>query len=354
MRDEEAFLEHCLRSIAPHVTQTVIVDTGSTDSSIDIAKRFGCKIVCKPWENDFAKARNHAFEHADAEWCLYIDADERLFVPEGMSLSASLADNEAAAFFVRFIPKLNFTPYHEVRLFRNDPRIRFRGNMHESAHDAIREVCLADGLAIKPLDVLIEHHGYEGDPTTKQHRNLPLLQQATREQPERVYIWAHMGETLAGLGRTDEARAALREAIRLSTNNSNRKQRVDGATAWVHLLRLEVEHDPAAALELGKTAMEQFPNQHAIRLQYASVLLQNGELEAARPILESLIAIDADTYFDPLAAYDKRHFDEWPYALLGDAHFLAGDKDKAMQAYGHALAVAPDNQEYKVKAALCS
>ncbi|MEL6819557.1 MAG: glycosyltransferase [Pseudomonadota bacterium] len=354
VRDEERFLERCLNSISAHVTQTVIVDTGSNDSSIDIANSFGCTIVQKPWEGDFAKARNHAFEHTDADWCLYIDADERLLVPQGMSLGQSLDDAEAAAFFVRFIPKLNFTPYHEIRLFRNDPRIRFRGNMHESAHDAIREVCLSDGLAIKPLDVLIEHHGYEGDPARKYDRNLPLLKQATKEQPERAFIWTHLGETLAGLGKIDEAREAFGEAIRLSSDSSNQKQRVDGSTAWAQLLRLEVEHDPVTAVALGRQAWKSYPGQHAIALQFASALLRNGEISQAIPILEGLEAVDAESFFDPLAAYDKRIFGEWSNALLGDAHFMSGDKEKASLAYGRATALAPDVQEYRVKAALCS
>ncbi|MEO1702424.1 MAG: glycosyltransferase [Pseudomonadota bacterium] len=353
VKDEASFLGACLQSLSEHVDEIVVVDTGSTDSTLEIARRFDCKISEVPWEGDFAAARNQAFRHTNADWCLYIDADERLSVPEGQTLGSIVDDVGAAAYFVRFVPKLGFTPYHEIRLYRNDPRIRFFGSMHETVHDAIQQVCLSDGLTIEPSDVAIEHHGYEGDQSNKHDRNLPLLKRAILEQPERAFIWAHLGDTLARLGRTGEARDALRKAIELSDDNENLKQKTDGSVAWTHLIELELASDPEQAASLAKVALERYPEHHAIYLQYASAMLRCGSVANAVPILEKLISIDADNFFDPLAAYDKRVFGEWAYGLLGDAHLMLGDKELALDAFNSAVELNPDCQEYRVKAAIC-
>src|SRR5262245_1489579 len=81
VRDEEAYLDDCLKSIVDEVDEIVIVDTGSRDRTCDIARRYGARLFDLPWTGDFAAARNHALDRASGDWILYIDADERLAVP---------------------------------------------------------------------------------------------------------------------------------------------------------------------------------------------------------------------------------------------------------------------------------
>ena len=78
VRNEERFLDDCLASIAGQVDEIVLVDTGSTDLTLEIAGRYGARIIEYPWSDDFSAARNHALDHASSDWILYIDADERL------------------------------------------------------------------------------------------------------------------------------------------------------------------------------------------------------------------------------------------------------------------------------------
>ena len=78
VRDEESRLPACLESIRPAVDEIVIVDTGSTDRTVEIARSFGARVEVHPWQGDFSQARNIALELACGTWILYIDADERL------------------------------------------------------------------------------------------------------------------------------------------------------------------------------------------------------------------------------------------------------------------------------------
>ncbi|HEY3190788.1 MAG TPA: glycosyltransferase family 2 protein, partial [Solirubrobacteraceae bacterium] len=76
VRDEESMLPRCLQAVAAHVDEIVIVDTGSTDSTMEIARSFGAKVVEAEWTGDFAAARNISFDAATSDWIFYLDADE--------------------------------------------------------------------------------------------------------------------------------------------------------------------------------------------------------------------------------------------------------------------------------------
>src|SRR5262249_33980822 len=78
VRDEEANLPACLASAADLVDEVVVVDTGSTDRTREVAARFGARVFDFPWVDDFAAARNESLRHATGDWVFWMDADDRL------------------------------------------------------------------------------------------------------------------------------------------------------------------------------------------------------------------------------------------------------------------------------------
>src|SRR3984957_12225351 len=78
VRNEEHHLPDCLESIRHIVDEIVLVDTGSTDDTVAIARSFGARVEIHPWQQDFATPRNVGLDLARGRWILYIDADERL------------------------------------------------------------------------------------------------------------------------------------------------------------------------------------------------------------------------------------------------------------------------------------
>ncbi|RCW49531.1 glycosyltransferase family 2 protein [Paenibacillus prosopidis] len=126
VKDEEERLEACLASVAEYVDEIIVVDTGSTDNTVWIARQFGARIIQVPWENDFAKARNVGLEQATKRWVLCLDADERLMpVPSGY-LSYLITQEDVHGYYVRiksFIGQSSDGEYmtdETCRLFRND------------------------------------------------------------------------------------------------------------------------------------------------------------------------------------------------------------------------------------------
>jgi glycosyltransferase involved in cell wall biosynthesis len=86
VRDEEAVLGRCLDSVAPYVDEIVIVDTGSTDRTKEIAREYGAAVYDFEWIDDFAAARNFAFSKATRDYILWLDADDLLLPEDGERL----------------------------------------------------------------------------------------------------------------------------------------------------------------------------------------------------------------------------------------------------------------------------
>jgi glycosyltransferase involved in cell wall biosynthesis len=78
LKNEEDHIRRCLESIKGHVDEIVVVDTGSTDKTMDICREYGAKIYEHPWENSFSKARNQALGYVTTEWILQLDGDEEM------------------------------------------------------------------------------------------------------------------------------------------------------------------------------------------------------------------------------------------------------------------------------------
>jgi len=78
MKNEEKFLPQCLKSIKAYVDEIVIVDTGSTDRSMEIARSYGAKIYEHPWQDNFSLHRNQSISYATGDWLFFIDCDEEL------------------------------------------------------------------------------------------------------------------------------------------------------------------------------------------------------------------------------------------------------------------------------------
>jgi glycosyltransferase involved in cell wall biosynthesis len=350
VRNEAAVIEECLSSIAGHVDEIVVVDTGSSDETLSLAERHGARILLCPWDNDFSGPRNAAIEAATGDWILYIDADERISVSGQGRLSDCIDEPDLIAVKLRLQPRCGYTTYHEYRLFRRDPRIRFVGCIHERVAPSIWEVAEADGLRIGTSEVLISHVGYEGDLTRKHHRNLPLLRRAVEQNPGRVFCWTHLGETLAALGKGDEAEKALRTAIRVSNAGLHPHHVVEASLAYQQLVRLLLS-EGKDAVTVAEQGLAAFPDDHALRLLLARALVDAGRESEARAILEKLLAIDPETFFDSRIAFDRRIFGEFAYELAGLAAFRLGNYADAANAYGHAFKASGDIT-YRVKADL--
>ena len=215
VKNEAEYLRRCLGSIAHWVDELVVVDTGSTDDTVEVARSFGAELGHFPWIDDFSAARNHALDMATGEWILYIDADEQVEPvtrEEAFEELRRVGDAISLQLLKRDRP--GFSPFRDHRMWRNRPDIRFEGCVHETSLPFIVAIAAREGLPMPDTDVFrIVHDGYEADMTPKYHRYIPLLERRISEWPTRVFLWNHLGQCREGLGDFEGAERAFRSGL---------------------------------------------------------------------------------------------------------------------------------------------
>lgn len=212
-RNEERFIGQCLESVRPVADQIVVVDTGSTDWTKQIAERFGAEVYDFVWCDDFSAARNAALEQATGDWILMIDADEELRADSLPTLKQELTEARVMAYRLpifdvgREAEGCSYVP----RLFRNAPGLFYVGRVHEQVYSSL-EVRRAEwGLDNRLGRTALLHHGYSPELTRqrqKVQRNLVLLERALEEMPDEPNLLMNYGLELI---RSGQKEAGLRQ-----------------------------------------------------------------------------------------------------------------------------------------------
>ncbi|MDE8349632.1 MAG: glycosyltransferase [Acidocella sp.] len=351
VRDEAHFIEDCLKSLAGTVDDVIVIDTGSADDTVAISQQYGARLGYFAWCNDFSAARNHALAQVEHEWVLYIDADERLMVPDMAHWRACLADATKAALNLRLHPKLGWTGYSEMRVFRNDLRIKFAGEIHERIQPAVQAVCAADGLAVGDTNVSLQHVGYEADQRPKLARNIPLLQAYLAREPDRVYCWWHLGEQHRLMGEPTEAMAAWQNGVAAVLAQPH----AEPSDSLVFAALVAARYQAGLPVDdLLAEALGMFPGQYTLLWMAGKRALERGAYEQAQQIFSDLAAIDPAQLFDPHAAYDHGLFTHMAQESLAITAFRAGAFAAAAAHYRQAALTSPDPAPLQAKAALAS
>jgi glycosyltransferase involved in cell wall biosynthesis len=218
VKNEAQTLGPCLQSVSGIVSQIVVVDTGSTDSTADIARQSGATVISIPWGNHFANARNAALDLMQTDWVLVLDADEELDTAAKSQIANLLTTSNADGYLVpirNYIPtvtgrgwdriaEVNASSYpraksapayfvHEnCRLFRRDPGIYFVGRVHELVEPRIN--ALGRRLPMAPF--FIHHFGHLAHEETRNQKAAAyrdMLRIKVRELPNDPMAWVQLG-----------------------------------------------------------------------------------------------------------------------------------------------------------------
>ena len=175
VKNEKDVLARCLKSVKSIVNEIIIVDTGSTDKTPEIAKEFGATILRYEWTDNFCAARNFSLDYVTGDWVLVLDADEVLIYDSSEQIARLLTDNQAEGYFIRVVNLLGEPPDLEtsedmvVRLFRNRPEYRFEGAIHEQINASIYRA--SGDHALKRVPLTIYHDGYLAENIKKKKKS---------------------------------------------------------------------------------------------------------------------------------------------------------------------------------------
>lgn len=183
-KDEERNIKCCLDSIDNLVDEIVIVDTGSLDKTIDIAKYYTDKIYKFNWTNNFSDARNFSLEKATSDWILILDCDEILEIPSKKYLNHLLSSQHYDAYCLNLISEN--TSYPLCRLFRNIKDVKFKNKLHEQ----IVHCFIPSKVANCNLNII--HNGYTNDSLIKKNkinRNFNILLSYSPSEKDCFYFY---------------------------------------------------------------------------------------------------------------------------------------------------------------------
>jgi tetratricopeptide (TPR) repeat protein len=349
VKNEEKFLPGCLASLAGRVDEIVVVETGSTDKTRSIALDAGARVLDFPWRQDFAAARNFGLDAVKARWVLYIDADERLVLPDGVRLASLLGNPAAIAARLKFRPIPRGTPVREYRLFKSRPDIRFVGAIHETILPNLEKLKGTPNSEIIEVDAELMHLGYEGDLTHKHRRNLPILRRMVQEWPDRLYYWLDLAQALRGLGEVDEARETCLQGLEIARIQTSPSSKSIAAMIAMNLAALKIKNgeDALATIQLG---LDFEPGQPTLQFQMARVQINAGQFDEAIAILDQLIKLGPNGFTHPITSVDERLFGAFAYDLKSLALIRMGRRAEATECLKLASAMEPSEMSYRVKA----
>jgi len=268
VKDESEHLAGCLESIAELADETCIVDTGSRDHTVEIARQHGAKVSFYIWCDDFSAARNESLRYCGSDWVFVLDADERV-TRDDIARIRMLADGPINVCY-RFTTR-NYTntdsvsdfqpcssddphargfagwyPSTKVRLFPNNIGAQFEGKVHELVNNSLAQ----RGIQILDCDIPIHHYPYMRTPERiieKQAQYLHLGHEKIAANPSDPKGYHELGSQYADVRDYVNAAAAFRDCLKLDPANPVALKDLGGV---LHLLRRSEEAKRALRLAL--------------------------------------------------------------------------------------------------------
>jgi len=223
VKNEAALLGQALRSAKELADDIIVVDTGSTDRTVEIAKRHGAQVFEHPWEDSFSIARNQAFEHArelEPDWFFILDADEEMYREDIPRLKELMRDEQWVAMRlinVNVFKNGNEAHHHNVRAVRNMKGVKYTGRAHNYLH-------CPKGKVLN-TDIRIRHYGYDLTPEYMQEkyiRSAALMAQDAKEYPFDARIQYHTALMFDKMGVPEKGEPHALAAIRIWGNDTKR------------------------------------------------------------------------------------------------------------------------------------
>jgi glycosyltransferase involved in cell wall biosynthesis len=297
MKNEERFLEQCLSSIVGCVDEICIVDTGSTDRSLEIAEKYGARLSFIEWPNDFGKARNASLEMAKYRWILSLDADEELAPEcrEALKLVRSAPARDTAV-SIRIHNQIdgtsgdNIYTHYLPRLFPNSERIRYAGAVHERLEfDHVQAVNMVDS------PIHITHHGYRIDiieGREKSKRNIPLVRREAAENPEDMFCLFNLAMMQVSNDEGEEGIATFEKMFAIAEKQNIRPASAGYfATSYVTLAQAYAlfHNDYEKAHEILAACLEHHPYYPNALFLQANIYGREGKIDEMRDSLRTAI-----------------------------------------------------------------
>ena len=283
VRNEEKNLSQSLESITGQVDEIIVVDTGSTDETISIAKKWGAKVLSIKWQDDFATARNAALAQATGEWILFLDADEYFSAETAANLRNVVQEQSEANLLMLYMDNIDchtgesLLNFYAPRLYRRIDGLHYVGRIHEQLRWNDR--LLEPVVFVNPTRLSLVHTGYSPELSKiKAQRNLKMLLAEIKESKTPEIFYMYLAETYDGLEQPDKALHYARLDI-----DSGKKNVSYASRSYKIMLRILANRPAqyAERLEIAQRACKDFPELPEFHADLAESLAYNLDFSAA-------------------------------------------------------------------------
>ncbi|MBF0492090.1 MAG: tetratricopeptide repeat protein [Deltaproteobacteria bacterium] len=296
VKNEEAWLRACLQSVQGLVDEMVIVDTGSSDATVEIAKSFGARMISHVWKNDFSEARNVSLAHASSDWILVLDADEAISRQDHDPIRQLLLHPQKPIITLiqtsycldsntcgwrpnqLQVPEAKGYPGYMdsslARLFPRDPQIRFQGEIHEHARHEKQEYPQIN------VPLRIHHYGkYNSQEVLRKKDELYLgiTEEKYRKASDNAHVCYEMAAQYWRMGEVEKAKEVLQKALKIDPKY------VRLWLVWGGILHQEKKY--AEAAKAYAQVMELEPSNPTPYLYLPTILVEMKNFVLAQEIL---------------------------------------------------------------------
>ncbi len=318
VRNEEGNLQRCVNSFKSIADEIIVTDTGSTDGTVELAKKLGAKVNYFSWCDDFSAARNYCFSQASGDWIFWIDADEELLPDSLEEVRHCLSRDDVFGYLVqrRDLTDLSnpdlYTVMWQERLFRNDKNIHHAGRCHSQFQPSLNELAAKKGQVIGNSKICIQHYGFAGPQRVEKiKRGLKLMELELAERPGQLYYQIELFRTLLLLGES-RWRTVFDETISIVLPNIEDE---NPSIPQVALLLETLLQLPESQLppELTKSklcylAERWFPRAAPLLWVLAKLDFQRNQFERAEERLRKLIQMGKEHSYDRTVGFEPGIF----------------------------------------------
>lgn len=342
VKNEETRLARCLESVREVVDEMIVLDTGSSDRTISIAKEFGAIVQSFEWCNDFSAARNESLNYVNGDWVLVLDADEVLASAIVPALKQAIQSEQHLVLnLLREEVGAAQSPYSMLsRLFRKHPDIHFTRPYHAMIDDSVMALLQKEPhwqIGYLP-NVAILHEGYQSNliaARDKFNKAQKTMEGFLAQHPNDPYVCSKLGALYVQLGETAKGLELLRRGLRSIHANANTNATNDMLTLYelhYHLGSVYSELQDLDKAEQHYQAAIQQPIPVQLKLgainNLGNVLKDRQNLSGAKSLYEQALQIDPN--------FAIAHYN------LGMTLKAMGQLGEAVVHYQNAIALKPD------------
>lgn len=305
-KNEERNLPESLAGVKKIVDEIIVVDTGSTDKTCQIAKEYGAKIYSYTWKNDFSGPRNYALDQAMGDWIIFLDADEILQHSDKKRLVNWLKSNDEQLLFMMWMKHVDLDTQQILlenmapRLLRNSSELRYEGRIHEQLCFAGKPV---ETVGFCPMNIgWLLHTGYtQSKMKAKAERNLSILLDELKAGTPSSNIDMYLAEAYDGINDWEKATSYAMKDIA-----KGRRPVIYASRSWTLLLRLYANRPEYVQerLQVALSAVANFPELPLFHAELAECYAAAANYDGA-----------VHSYENALQAYEKYQQGAEPQSL---------------------------------------